>query len=98
MLKPSAYALGMIYPRQFSKLLRFTKTDYCAKMDGIVAASTGPSGRGAEERAAMALLQNWLQDTLTSIDSGQGLQAPGDEAALPDFKEPDDTREAGEEW
>lgn len=98
LLKPSAYMLGMQYPRQFTKMLRYARDVYCARIDTVVAAASGPAGKGAEERAGAALLQSWLDDTLERLDSGKGLDAPGEDAVLPDFKTPDDTREAGEDW
>lgn len=95
-LKPTAHLLAKRYPRQFAKLLAFLRTTYRELLRAVVdgATTAGVSGgQGAEERAALAVLDSWLDDTAHELER-RGRLRPPEEKAMPEYKEPDDTSDA----
>jgi hypothetical protein len=52
----------------------------------------------AEERAGMRLLDSYVDTTLKELRRNQGKLPPPDEADMPQVKEPDDTRDANDDW
>ena len=93
-LKPCAHVLAARYKVQFVKLLRFIHGDYLTMTQTVVDAADG--AQGADERAALAVLRSWAENTLRLLSHGKQLHPP-DEAGMPDFKVADDTRDAGED-
>jgi hypothetical protein len=89
--------LASAYPRQFRKLLRFLQQHYLLSLESLVGASATQGATGAEERAALAVLSSWVEDTQAALLRGR-LRPEPDATEMPDFIIPDDTREAGEAW
>jgi len=88
-LKPSAHALHTAYPRQFTKLLRFLASTYSSKIHAKV---DGPD-KSPEEQAAIMTLDSWLSETIAALGRGS-LPPPKEAVEMPEFKAPDDTRDA----
>ena len=88
-LKPCAHALHAARPTQFVELLTFLQTTYLAKIRDKV------SGQGypAEEVAARVNLESWLIDTSALLAKGGRVPEPK-EADMPEYKPPDDLRDA----
>ena len=57
-----------------------------------------PSIKVVEERAGMRLLDSYVDTTLKELRRNQGKLPPPDEADMPQVKEPDDTRDANDDW
>jgi len=92
-LKPTAHVLAATYRRQFRKLLSFLRETYLPMLKAVVdqASSAGVSGgQGAEERAALAVLDAWLGEALTELER-KGRLRPPEEKQMPEYREPDDT-------
>jgi len=101
-LKPTAPMLASHYTRQFGKLLRFVKAEYVPRLRSLVETLAAKAGSNSvvEERAAVAVLETWLDGTLTAFVQGRGqLPPPEDHGVMPDFKQADDTTDrGGEDW
>ncbi len=84
-LKPCAHALSRAYPTQFPKLLTFLQTKYLAKIGDKVSGQGDP----AEEKAALVNLKSWF----ALLANGGRVPEPK-EADMPEYKPPDDLRDA----
>jgi hypothetical protein len=88
-LKPCAHALHAARPTQFVELLTFLQTTYLAKIRDKVSGQ----GHPAEEVAARVNLESWLIDT-SALLAKRGCVPEPKEADMPEYKPPDDTRDA----
>jgi hypothetical protein len=88
-LKPCAHVLHATYPTQFPKLLTFLQTKYLDKICVMVSGQGSP----AEESAALENLKSWLTDTNVLLAKGGRFPEPK-EADMPEYKPPDDLRDA----
>ena len=88
-LKPCAHALHAAYPKQFPKLLAFLQNEYITKIRDKVSRQGDP----AEEKAARVNLESWLTDTNVLLAKGGRVPKPK-EADMPEYKPPDDLRDA----
>lgn len=52
--------------------------------------------QGVEERAALSVLVSYLDETLRGLEQGRPPKVP-EESAMPEFKEPDNTNDAGDD-
>jgi hypothetical protein len=84
-LKPCAHALHAAYPKQFPKLLTFLQTTYLAKIRDKVSGQ----GNAADETAALVNLESWF----ALLAKGGRVPKPK-EADMPEYKPPDDLRDA----
>ena len=88
-LKPCAHALHAAYPKQFPKLLAFLQNEYITKIRDKVSRQGDP----AEEKAARVNLESWLIDT-SALLAKRGCVPEPKEADMPEYKPPDDLRDA----
>ena len=76
-LVPTAHALHAAYPRQFRKLLRVMHAKYIPRLREARICGTGGTADGAEERAAVSVLDSFIERTLKAISpGGAGLVEP----------------------
>lgn len=68
-LTPTSPSLYAAYPRQFRKLLRAMQAKYIPLLRRVVGGEEG-SEVGVEERAAISVLESYVETTLAAIASG----------------------------